>query len=175
MNKYFDIHTHTNMQPLESDFSQIADKCKQLKISYVDVGSNLDNSLVAIEHANKKNNVYACIGIHPEDTKNIDITLAIKNLEDMLIKNSKKRVVAIGETGLDYHYQNYDKKVQTDSFLAHINLAKKYHLSLMVHVRDAYDDCLKILKEYAKDLKVIIHCFTPTIKIAKEYIKEKNL
>lgn len=71
---------------------------------------------------------------------------------------------------MDYHYPNHNKEIQREVFLAHIKLAHKYSLPLMVHVRDAHEDVLKILRKFARNLHVIIHCFSSNRTIARKYL-----
>jgi TatD DNase family protein len=167
--KYFDVHTHTNYSPLDGQATEIANECKKLNISYIDIGTDVNSSALAVKHANESENVYACVGIHPNDIDKIDINVAMNEIEILLREN--KDIVAVGETGLDYHYENYDKNEQKLIFIEHIKLAHKYKLPLMVHIRDAHEDALSILEEYAEDLKVIIHCFTGNVELVEKYVK----
>jgi TatD DNase family protein len=167
MFKYYDVHTHINYDPLISQADSIAKSCLEKGIVFNNIGTNLVTSQLAIEQANKYENVYACIGIHPNDVNDLDFDSTFSKLE-MMIRNNKK-IVSIGETGLDYHYQPFDKSKQTVFFIGHIKLARKYNLPLMVHIRDAHDDAYHILKEYATNMKVIIHCFSGDSVLAKKY------
>jgi TatD DNase family protein len=167
--KYFDVHTHTNYSPLDSQAAEIANECKKLNISYIDIGTDVNSSLLAIKHAQEFDNVFACVGIHPNDVHKIEIDIAMNEIETLLQEN--ENIVAIGETGLDYHYEGYNEAQQKQVFIEHINLAHKYKLPLMVHVRDAHEDTIKILQEHANGLKVIIHCFSGNIELVNQYIK----
>jgi TatD DNase family protein len=167
MFKYYDVHTHINYEPLVQQADQIAKTCLEQGIMFNNIGTNITSSLIAIEQANKYDNVYAFVGIHPNDTNDLDVDVISVQLENM-IKNNKK-IIGVGETGLDYHYANFDRSKQIAFFIAHIKLARKYDLPLMVHVRDAHDDVYKILYEYAKGMRVVIHCFSGDEAIAKAY------
>jgi len=118
----------------------------------------------------KYENIYGTFGIHPHEAKNY------KDLStDLIIKYKKenKKIIGIGETGLDYYYNYSDKKIQKEIFIQHIDAAKKLDLPLIVHTRNAEFDTYDILKTYMKDdkLKVIIHCFTGTKDFAQKLIK----
>jgi TatD DNase family protein len=169
--KYFDVHTHTNYNPLDSQAKEIALECLEKNIFYVDIGTNVDTSAIAVKHAQDFSNVYASVGIHPSDIKKVDIETAMGEIDNLLVEYRTKKIVAVGETGLDYHYEGFDKDAQASVFIKHINLAKKYNLPLMVHIRDAHEDAIKILKEHAAGLKVIIHCFTGNVDLVKRYIE----
>jgi TatD DNase family protein len=116
--KYFDVHTHTNYASLDSQAAEIARECKKLNISYIDVGTDINTSMLAIRHARESQNVYACVGIHPNDVSRIDVNIAISEMEILLEENTA--IVAIGETGLDYHYPGYNADEQKRVFLEHI-------------------------------------------------------
>ncbi|MDR3330000.1 MAG: TatD family hydrolase [Mycoplasmataceae bacterium] len=169
--KYFDVHTHTNYSPLDTQAKEISIECAEKNIFYVDIGTNVDTSSIAIKHAQEFPNVYACVGLHPNDIEKIDLAIAMDEIESLLLEYRTKKIVAIGETGLDYHYENFDKDAQEAVFIKHIELAKKYKLPLMVHIRDAHEDAIKILKAHAKGLKVIIHCFTGNSSLVKRYVE----
>jgi TatD DNase family protein len=166
--KYFDVHTHTNYNPLEGQAKEIADECKLQNIFYVDIGTDINTSALAVKHSQESTNVFATVGIHPSDINKIDVNTTIDEIETLLKENSK--IVAVGETGLDYYRSNQNKHVQKIVFIRHIALAHKYKLPLMVHVRDAHDDMIEILKAHAKGLKIIIHCFTGNEELVKKYV-----
>jgi TatD DNase family protein len=167
MFKYYDIHTHINYDPLVKQADSIAASCLKKDIIFNNIGTNLISSQLAIEQANKYENVYACVGIHPNDVNNLDSSSSFAKLETLI--KSNKKIVGIGETGLDYHYQTFDKNKQRVFFIKHIKLARKYNLPLMVHIRDAHVDAYNILKEHASNMKVIIHCFSGNDILAKKY------
>lgn len=166
MIKYYDTHAHTNLDPLNQTFAKVVKECEKNSIIFNVVGTNYEDSLLAVKQAKQfPNTIRATIGFHPSNIKNLQ---QINLLEDLYCKN-KDYIVAIGEAGLDYHYSGYDKQLQIDAFKQQIALANKYDLPLVVHVRDAHEDCLKIL-ESAKT-KILIHCFTTNKDIARKYIE----
>ena len=117
----------------------------------------------------KYKNIYGTFGIHPHETKNF------KNMTDTLIigyKNESKKIIGIGETGLDYYYNHSDKNIQKKIFAHHIEAAKELDIPLIVHSRDAEIDTFDILKSYMENskLKTIIHCFTGSKDFAKKII-----
>ena len=117
----------------------------------------------------KYKNIYGTFGIHPHETKNF------KNMTNTLIigyKNESKKIIGIGETGLDYYYNHSDKNIQKKIFAQHIEAAKELNIPLIVHSRNAEIDTFDILKSYMKNskLKTIIHCFTGSKDFAKKII-----
>ncbi len=110
-------------------------------------------------------NMYGAIGIHPENVNDYKID-DLKFIEDNL---NNKKVVAIGEIGLDYHYTKEDKDKQISLFEKELSLAEKYNIPVIIHSRDATLDTLNILKKYK--VKGIIHSFSGSLETALEYIK----
>lgn len=170
MNKIFlyDTHTHTNKQPLLGELPNILDICRNKNIIFNAVGTDLQDSIEAIEQAKKyKGQIYATIGIHPSDIGNYQ---DIEKLEQLYL-NNKEYIVAWGEIGLDYKEGNPNKQLQKDFFIKQLEIVNKYDLPVCIHVRDAEEDMLEILKMVKNQNKVWIHCFAKGSELAKEYVK----
>ena len=118
-----------------------------------------------LELVEKYDNIYGTLGIHPEcvDTVSED---DYKFIEDNL---SNKKIVGIGEIGLDYHYEGFAKEKQINVFKRQLDIASKYNKPVVVHSRDAIADTYNILKEY--NIKGCIHCFSSSLEMAREIIK----
>lgn len=163
----FDTHVHLN-DPGYEDYNKIIEAAKKENVTrMVVVGYDLESSKLAIKISKEYPFIYAAIGIHPSE--------ANKDYKNDLIEMEKlicDRVVAIGEIGLDYHYQGFDKNKQRELFTLQLNLAKKYDLPIIIHSRDACNDTFVILKEY-KDFykKGIMHCYSYSLEMSKEFMK----
>jgi TatD DNase family protein len=129
-------------------------------------GENLESSIEVEELTRKYDNIYGTIGFHPNELENFNDD-TFKQLEELL-KN--KKIVGIGEIGLDYHYDDYDKEKQKTVFIKQIELAIKYKLPIVIHSRDAAYDTLEIIKKYP-NLKIDMHCYGYSLEIAKELLK----
>ena len=171
-----DTHCHLSMVLDESkniDYNQIDDILKQMDVNgithAITIGSNMEDSKLSVEIANRYDNIYCAVGVHPEEVETFDIV----KLEDLVNENlDSGKIVAIGEIGLDYYWRKDNKETQIEIFKKQIELAKKYNLPIVVHCRDAYGDVLAILKEYAPfDRGGVIHCYSGSIEWAKEVIK----
>lgn len=171
-----DTHCHLSMvldADKNIDYNQIDDILKLMKSNGVThaitIGSNIADSKLSIEIANKYDNIYCAIGVHPEEVESFDII----ELEDLVKENlSRGKLVAIGEIGLDYYWRKDNKAEQIEIFKRQIELSKKYNLPIVVHCRDAYGDVLDILKEYAPyDKGGVIHCYSGSIEWAREVTK----
>lgn len=171
-----DIHCHLSMVVDEDgkiDYNAIDDILKQMKENGVThaitIGSNMEDSRLSVEIANRYDNIYCAVGVHPEEIDGFDIV----ELEN-LVKNNLDggKLVAIGEIGLDYYWRKDNKEAQIEMFKKQIELAKKYALPIVVHCRDAYGDVLDILKDYAPfDKGGVIHCYSGSIEWAKDVIR----
>ena len=111
--------------------------------------------------------MYAAVGVHPDEVGALnDETFAW--MEELLLD---EKAVAVGEIGLDYYWDNEPREVQKEWFIRQLALARKHDLPVCIHSRDAAEDTLNVMREYAKGLQGVIHCFSYSPEIAKEYVK----
>lgn len=163
-----DTHTHINM----IEGITVEDILKNAKENGVDKiivpSANPKDFERIMELINKYANVYGMLGVHPSDAKDWDDKLIneIKNLAQ------NKKIVAIGEVGLDYYWDKSFNDLQKEIFIKQIKLANELNLPIDVHDRDAHKDTFDILKEYNNGSKVVMHCFSGSVEFAKECIKE---
>ena len=154
--KFIDTHCHLDFPAFNTDREDVIKRAKIEGIEYIiNIGSSLKGSKDSLELAKKHDFIYATIGIHPHDADSFR-----ENEERTLRELAKDRkVVAIGEIGLDY-FKNYSKQEnQRPMFISLIKLAKELDLPLVIHSRQAQEDTLKILKE-AMPLRAVVHCFS---------------
>ena len=158
-----DTHAHIYSEYYD-DIDTLTEELKNKNIIHViNASTNNTDIYEVLELSKKYNNFYlAAVGIHPEeiDSYNLD------ELENIIKSN---KVYEIGEIGLDYHYRDDNKEEQKELFIKQINLAKKYNLPVVVHTRDSIQDCFDVLKN--SNVKGVIHCFSGSIEMAKEFIK----
>ncbi len=162
----FDTHVHLNADQYEEDLEEVIDRARKDKVdNMVVVGFDRKTINRAMELVEKYDFLYAAVGWHPVDA--IDMTDEdLAWIEDLA---SHEKVVAIGEMGLDYHWDKSPKDVQKEVFRKQIRLAKKVKLPIVIHNRDATADVVEILKEEdAKEVGGIMHCFTGSLEVAKE-------
>ena len=165
-----DSHCHLDFPNLYNQLDDVVNRATLNNIKYLlTINTTLDSfEKIKIIIENYKN-IYGTFGIHPHETKN-----NIKINSDF-IKNSinkSKKLIGIGETGLDYYYDHSDRKIQKKIFLEHINSALDLNIPLIVHSRNAENDTFEILKSENKNsnLKILIHCFTGSKVFAKKLI-----
>lgn len=167
---FIDTHVHLNADQYENDLQEVIERALEAKVEkMVVVGFDRKTIERALKLAEQYDFIYIVIGWHPVDA--IDCT--DKDLEwiEQLAKSNNK-VVAIGETGLDYYWDKSPKEVQQSLFRKQIQLAQKLNLPIVIHNRDATGDVVKILKEEnAATVGGVMHCFSGSVETAKECIK----
>jgi TatD DNase family protein len=162
----FDTHAHLNADQYKEDLNEVMERAKEAGVSnIVVVGFDTLTIKRAMELAEAHDYIYACVGWHPVDA--IDMTDDdLKWIEELA---SHPKVVAIGEMGLDYHWDKSPHDIQKEVFRKQIRLAKKVKLPIVIHNRDATADIVEILREEeAAEVGGIMHCFSGSVEIAKE-------
>lgn len=165
----FDSHAHLDNERFDEDRDELINSLKENGVDLVlNVGADIQSSKNSIELSKKYDFIYASVGVHPHDVSDLDDS-SIDVLRE-LTKNDK--VVAIGEIGLDYYYDNSPRELQKEWFIKQIKLANELKLPIIVHDRDAHQDTFDIIKEYkSDDIGCVIHCFSGSIELAREFIK----
>ncbi len=158
-----DTHCHLDMPQFGEDLADVMERASEAGVeAIITIGSDPESSTRAIGLAERYGQVYCTVGVHPHDAK--DFTLdALMKLREWA---SHKKVVAIGETGLDYHYDNSPRKTQREVFERHLALAVEKDLPAVVHSREASEDTLRILR--ASGIKKgVMHCFSGSMRTAE--------
>lgn len=167
MNNIFDSHAHYDDAQFDKDRDLLLSSLPSKGISgIINCGCSVGSSETAVELSEKYSFVYAAVGVHPEDIP----TAGYGWLCEIEKLTSNKKVVAVGEIGLDYHYDDAaPREKQKEVFISQIELAIKKDLPVIVHDRDSHEDILNILKQYKP--KGVVHCFSGSVEMAKEIIK----
>jgi TatD DNase family protein len=166
--EYFDTHAHLNFPDYDKDWESVIKNSLGGGVFMINVGTDIKESKKVIEISKKYNGVYSAVGLHPLHIDDEDFFLLNDEYRE-LIKDEK--VVAIGETGLDYKYIKNDLAVQErqkEVFEKHIDFADEFNLPLILHCRMAHQEVLEILKE--RKARGVIHCFSGNLKEAEEYL-----
>ncbi len=163
-----DSHCHLDHEPLISNLENVIQRSKDVGIIKILTICTTLKSFINIKKIITKDEIiFGTFGIHPHEVKNDKIN---KNLIIKEISNNKK-IIGVGETGLDFFYNHSDKKDQIDSFDEHINAAISLKIPLIVHSRNAEKETLEILENYKnKGLKILMHCFTGSKKFAEKLL-----
>lgn len=163
----FDTHSHYADSAFDGDRDELLAALPDKGVRFAALaGSSMQDSAENVALAQKYGYIYAAVGVHPESVDETPSDYREKLTE--LVKSSEK-VRAIGEIGLDYHYENYDRDKQILFFRQQLELARELSLPVIVHSRNASEDTLDILKEYRP--AGVVHCFSGSAEVAKEVIK----
>lgn len=163
-----DTHCHLNDEKLVERADEIVDSFRDDGIECaICVGYDLPSSEKAAEMAEKYETVYAAVGIHPHDSQTADYPA----YERFATLSSSKKVVAIGEIGLDYHYDNSPRAIQQGAFREQIELADVLGLPVILHVRDAYEEARRILYDMRPYLKngLLLHCYSGSAEMMTDF------
>ena len=163
-----DSHCHLDHEPLLSDLDNVIKRSKDIGIKKIlTISTSIESFSRVKEIVHKDEMIFGTIGIHPHEANNNEINseFIINNL------NENKKIIGIGETGLDFFYENTDRKKQIKSFKIHIEAALKSNIPLIIHSRNAEDKTFEILNEYKDEkLKILMHCFTGSQKFAEKLL-----
>ena len=164
---YFDSHAHYDSRRFQEDHLQLLDTMAEHDIGMImNVGCDLTSSLRSIRLAEQYDFVYASVGSHPDDADHVDAGLVemYRNLA------AHPKVMAIGEIGLDYYYEDVPRQQQQEAFRLQMELARELDLPVIIHQRDAYEDTLRIVDQFPT-VKGVFHCFSGSLEYAKEVVK----
>ena len=161
-----DSHCHLDHEPLLSNLDDIIKRSKSVGIKKILTICTTLNSFEKIKEIIKKDEIiYGTYGIHPHETKDniVNSELIINQIND------NDKIIGVGESGLDFYYNNSNKNLQIKSFEEHIKASIELNVPIIIHSRNAELDTLKILKKYKNDnLRILMHCFTGSKKFADD-------
>ena len=165
-----DSHCHLDYANLYDQLDEVVKRANYNKVKYLlTICTTLESFEKIKLIVQKYKNVYGTVGIHPHESHkytNIDSKFILN------LKNKYKKIIGIGETGLDFYYNHSDKEIQKKSFIEHISAASQLNIPIIIHSRNAEKETYEILKSEKKNsnLKVLIHCFTGSKGFAKKLI-----
>lgn len=164
----FDSHAHYDDNKFDQDRQDVIEKVRQSGVAFiVNAASNIPSSIDSIALSQEYEFIYAAVGVHPQDVEGMN-----DNVISMLADFAQEpKVVAIGEIGLDYHYDDVPKPLQKHWFARQISLARELKLPIIIHDRESHEDILKIVKkEKAKEVGGVFHCFSGSAEMAREVL-----
>lgn len=162
----FDSHAHYDDAAFDADRDELLTRLFNEGVcGIINVGCNLETSKKSVELAQKYPLIWAAVGVHPHDAGKVPANY----IEELKRLSNEPKVVAIGEIGLDYHYDFSPRDVQKKVFEEQLRLAKDLYLPVIIHNREAHADTLELLKKYRP--KGVVHCFSGSLEMADEIIK----
>lgn len=163
-----DSHAHVDDERFDADRDAVLERATLAGIELiVNIGADMASSARSIALAEKYSQIYAAVGMHPHDAKDMQE----QDYSQLLRWASHPKVVAIGEIGLDYHYDLSPRPVQKEVFLRQLDIARQTGKPFIIHEREAHADTFEIVRTVAQGLEGVFHCFSGSVETAREYLK----
>ena len=163
-----DSHCHLDREPLINNFEEVMQRAKNVGIEKILTICTTNKNFSEVENLVKKDQIiYGTFGIHPHEANTNNIS------KDQIIKNVSKnhKIIGVGETGLDFYYNNSDKVSQINSFEEHILASIELNKPIIIHSRNAEDETFKLLNKYKnQNIKILMHCYTGSLELAKKML-----
>ena len=164
----FDSHAHYDSEQFEKDREEVLSSMQENGIgTIVNCAADWDSVTEVVDLANEYPFVYAAVGLHPDEVGCLDE----ERFAYLKEQCQKEKVVAVGEIGLDYYWEKESHELQKQWFIRQLALARELDLPVIIHSRDAAADTLEIMQRYAQGLRGVIHCFSYSKELAREYVK----
>ena len=166
----FDTHCHLNDEPLYKRLDEVISSANEVGVKkFLIVGWDKESSLLAIDIAHRYEHCYAAIGYHPCNIEGV----SEEEYEELMSHLDDHKVVCLGEIGLDYHLENdlAKREKQKEWFIKQINTANLHQKPISIHNREAFEDCLKILKEHTPKYSGVMHCYSGSVELLDDVIK----
>ena len=164
----FDTHAHVDDAAFDEDRKELLENLPKQGIKMLlNPGCSLETSRNAVKNAREYDYIYAAVGSHPDAADEVNEEV-LEEYRKLVRENPKVR--AIGEIGLDYHYEDVPRQRQQQAFRAQMALAKELDLPVIIHDREAHEDCLNIIREFP-EVKGVFHCFSGSAEMAKQLAK----
>ena len=164
----FDTHAHYDDKQFAEDRDQVLSSMQEQGVgTIVDASATVDSWERVLELTKRYPFVYGMIGVHPDEVGDLNEE-NFARMEQLL---HEEKVVAVGEIGLDYYWDKEQHEIQKEWFIRQLQLARKLNMPVNIHSREAAQDTMEIMKEYATDMKAIIHCYSYSKEMAEEYVK----
>lgn len=163
-----DSHCHLDREPLINNFEEVMQRAKNVGIEKILTICTTNKNFSEIENLVKKDQIiYGTFGIHPHEANTNSIS------KEQIIKNVSKnhKIIGVGETGLDFYYNNSDKVSQINSFEEHILASIELNKPIIIHSRNAEDETFELLNKYKnQNIKILMHCYTGSLELAKKML-----
>ena len=169
--EFIDTHCHLNDEKFSADLDEVVKRAKNFGVNrIINFGDTLKSSAQVVKLAETFDGMYAGVGVHPEEIENFDENKSVEKIVELA---ANKKVVAIGEIGLDYYWEKNSavRLAQQKIFVRQLDIARQLNLPVCIHERDAHGDALKILKSEGKNLRGVLHCFSGSLEMAREVWK----
>ena len=166
MNLIFDSHAHYDDEDFDLDRAELLSAFPDQGIfAVLNAASTVDSASLCVQYAQQYDYIYAAVGVHPNEC----LHLTDEDLRAIRALTAQEKVVAVGEIGLDYHYDYAPREVQQHWFEIQLDMANELNLPVVVHDREAHEDILRLLEKHRP--RGVIHCFSGSVEMAREAVK----
>jgi len=163
-----DTHVHLDHPRLAGIFGEVLKLARQNNVlKMINIGHNVASSIASTDLAASNDDIFATVGVHPHSARECLEKGWLADIEKMI---SLPKVVAIGEIGLDYYYDNSPREDQKQVFRLQLDMACRHKLPVVIHQRDAASDMLAILREFTLEYSGVMHCFSGSVETAREFL-----
>ena len=164
----FETHAHYDDEQFDPDRDELLHSMAAGGIgTIVNVSASFDSCRKVVDLVQNYPFMYAAVGVHPDEVGELDE----QKLDEMRKLCADPKVVAVGEIGLDYYWDKESRELQRNWFVRQLELARELGLPVLIHSREAAADTMEVMKQYAEGLKGVIHCYSYSAEMAKEYVK----
>lgn len=163
-----DTHAHIQDEKFDEDRAEVIERAMAAGVErIINIGDTIESSARAVKLAQDYPGIYAAVGIHPQEAGKM-----MASHDELLASWAElPKVVAIGEIGLDYYYENCSRQCQREVFIRQLDVARQMHLPVSIHDREAHGDLMEIIKKEGKGISGVIHCFSGSWEMARELLK----
>lgn len=164
----FDTHAHYDSEQFDEDRDALLSSMREAGVGRIlNASASYESCFEVPKLAQKYPFMYAAVGVHPDEVGDLNAETFARMKEQF----QQEKVIAVGEIGLDYYWDNEPREVQKEWFIRQLELARELDLPAIIHSREAAADTMEIMKEYGQGLKGIIHCYSYSVEMAQEYVK----
>lgn len=164
----FESHAHYDDEQFDGDREELLNSMQENGIgTIINVGATFQSCKEVVKLAQEYPFIYAAVGVHPDEVGALDE----EKFASLKAQCQNEKVVAVGEIGLDYYWDNESHDVQKKWFQRQLEMARERNLPVIIHSRDAAEDTIEMMRQHAKGLRGVIHCFSYSKEIAREYVK----
>jgi TatD DNase family protein len=165
----YDSHTHLDDERFDDDREEVIQRAFDQGIyGFINIGCDMSSSERSVALAQQYPTIYAAVGVHPHEAESV----IEADYEQLALWTAQAKVVAIGEIGLDYYYDNSPRLVQQQVFIRQLAVARQTNMPVIIHARDAQGDLMRILRNEGRGLTGIIHCYSGSLETARELVAQ---
>ncbi len=165
--QFIDTHVHLTDKRFKNDIEQVISRATASNVvKMINVGADLQSSIKAVSQTKEHDMIYSTVGFHPHGAKEVDES----NYQTLIDLMKGDKVLAVGEIGLDYHYDFSPREIQKEVFNVQMEIAKMYKYPVVIHNRESHEDVYSVLNKFSGSVKGVMHCYSGSYEMAKRFL-----